>query len=66
MKEPSKTKQAIQLMDTLGITAYEAATRIGVSKALIYRAIKNENAKVRCTHCGGEIKPSIDNDGARG
>ena len=55
MKTLSKTKQALKLMQDEGITAYEAATRMNVSKSLIYRAIATETKTIRCEHCNSVI-----------
>lgn len=51
----SKTQQAVELMRLHpGMTAYEAAKRIGVDVAAVYRAINK--TKKRCPTCGNIVK----------
>lgn len=44
---PSRTQQAINLIDSHGMTAYQACKLVGVSQAAVSRARRK-----KCSHCG--------------
>ena len=50
----TKTQQAINLIKTERITAYQAAKTIGISQAAISRELKRQRqlAAPKCPHCG--------------
>jgi hypothetical protein len=48
----SATKDALDMMERTGCTAYAAAKHFGVTPATLYAAMK----KPRCGHCGNYLK----------
>lgn len=47
----SKTKRALHLMETEGLTPYAAAKRIGIDPSIVHRAAKRREGKKICPCC---------------
>lgn len=57
----SKTQQAIELMQANpGMTAYEAAEKIGVKNAAVYQALKRTQGKEICPCCGQVVRAGFE------
>jgi hypothetical protein len=54
--EPSKTMQALRLIDDEGLTAYAAAKRLGISAAAITRAQQRRAGREICPCCGQVVR----------
>lgn len=52
----SKTMQAVQLVESEGLTVYAAAKRLGIHDSAVHKALKRREGKTLCPHCGQIIK----------
>lgn len=50
-KEMSKTQQAIELIEHEGLSMYEAARKVGINYAVVYRAMASRIGHA-CPACG--------------
>ena len=59
----SKTQQALDLMrEHPGMTAYEAADRVGVNNAAVYQAMQCMKGKEVCPCCGQIVRKGFEID----
>ena len=54
----SRTKQAIELMNREGISAYKAAKRLAITSSSVYAEISRQKNTKRCPHCNGKLTDS--------
>jgi hypothetical protein len=59
----SKTQQALDLMrDNPGMTAYEAAAKVGIGNAAVYQAMRRTVGKTLCPCCGQVVRDGFEVD----
>lgn len=57
----SKTQQAIDLMNANpGMTAYAAASQVGVTEQAIYGALKRTQGRKQCPCCGQVVREGFE------
>jgi predicted transcriptional regulator len=62
----SKTQQALDLMQkNPGMTAYEAASKVGVGNAAVYQALRRTKGKTLCPCCGQVVREGFEVDPGR-
>lgn len=54
--KPSRTKQALELVEKGGLTVHQAADKVGITANAIYRAQARRKGKRICEHCGQVIR----------
>jgi predicted transcriptional regulator len=62
-KEPSKTQQALEMIEkNPGMSPYAAAKLVGVSSTAVYNAVQAREAKAhrpKCPTCGTDVREAI-------
>lgn len=64
MSPLSKTQQSLALMETEGISASEAARRIGIKSGTVLSAVMRMKGKPICPCCGQVVREGFEIDHA--
>lgn len=60
MSPLSKTQQALALMNTDGISASEAARRMGIKSGTVLSAVMRTRGKEQCPCCGQVVREGFE------